>query len=270
MAGRLNSKPLKIIAATSVTIFSLFACFVGSIAWFQSVRNIKNDASSMPVRPLDGFLKTLSIHPLAEDGLIFNATGDLVSYAFEETATGQYDIDLETGKPVFSGDPVGLGVYDSLNPNNPILLLFELNQPVQASSLKIQAVTENNFMGEIVDGSLVNPLQTSGNFLSSVAQFQSITASSWGSGDYEVSISALSAPVRFANLNADGSELVSWNASPYLYQSDATGTVSYVGIVLDYNIYAMELLYSVNLGNPALDGDFDSPISFTCDWSITV
>ena len=50
MKKRKNNKNLKIIAATLVTIFSLFVCFAGTFAWFNVQRYANNGTSGFEVR----------------------------------------------------------------------------------------------------------------------------------------------------------------------------------------------------------------------------
>ena len=56
-----RSKNLKIIAATSMAIFSLFACFSAAYAWFVTTRKVDNGADDFQVSDLQTSVKELSV-----------------------------------------------------------------------------------------------------------------------------------------------------------------------------------------------------------------
>lgn len=271
MANIFKNKKLKIIAATTMAIFTLGAVFVGCYAWFDVFYSAHQNASEMDVKALSRNLSSLKIYELVDGDnnakFVHDGNGAVTGYNFKSTATLTYTVSPETGAVTSSGSSVAMGVYDMLNPTHPLLFLFTLVGDSPASAITIQGSTESTFMGTMnADGSPVTPLAASGNLMSSVIQGRSMASASWSS--YTVSISSLSAPVAFAELTSDGADLAQWHSDVTFYQGVGNTSIRYVAVVIDYQPRVMDLLYTINLGNPVID-NADTILYFLCDWSIT-
>ena len=59
---KLNKKALKIVAATSMAVFSLLATMTSAYAWFESIRNEEADNSDFYVKRIDTSINAISIH----------------------------------------------------------------------------------------------------------------------------------------------------------------------------------------------------------------
>ena len=82
MKARKDNKNLKIICATSISIFSLLAVFMGTIAWFGANRLVKGDNGDISVTSPSGMFKQLTFHRLVSNPY------DDAKYSFNQTPIG--------------------------------------------------------------------------------------------------------------------------------------------------------------------------------------
>ena len=264
---------MKIVAATAMSIFTLFSVFSAAVAWFEMVKNVDGNASSMNVTNKDGALKKISFHDLN------TASSTNSTYVFNAgtNTRGTLTMNWKTGIPDEINDvSVSLGRYEPLDESHPLLLLFEFNSPFHASALDITATTETDaFIGWITSAT--------GNPLTSVIKYQSIyfTEDPTTNNTIQFAKSSLSEAGHFVNISYDneGYPVINENGgfvqTQLLYhrENDQT-TISHVGIVLDYYEDAMAYLYALNLGNELFEADASDEdsgvVKFVCDWEIIV
>ena len=124
-----GSKNLKIIAATSMAIFSLFACFSAAYAWFVATRKADNGADSFQVSDVQTSVQELSIHEFL--GMTTD-DGSSKSYCFNPIPSGFADFSDDPRNPSIVGDlTITLDEYSLDDPNHPVLLLFKVNGGVE-------------------------------------------------------------------------------------------------------------------------------------------
>ena len=118
-----NNSSLKIMAATSVILFSLLTCFAGVYAWFTSIRNVSNSSEHFKVEVVGTAVQTITFHE-------YQGTTDDGYYSFNPTASGS--VTLEGGE-VDDDDYEGieLGEYSLEDPNHPLLMMFEVSGGTQ-------------------------------------------------------------------------------------------------------------------------------------------
>ena len=274
---KVRKSTLKIIAATSMCIFTLFSVFSASIAWFNLLTQTAGDANTMPINDHDGLLKKVTFHGLNSQ---YTTNSTFAFNAGEGNIRGELIMNWNTGVPDGIGDvSVTLDRYDPLNQSHPLFILFEFNKAVPANTVEISAVTESDeFVGYIENAN--------GNPLSSVIQFSSLyfTAAPTitANGTIEFAKSNLSDAGHFSNITFD--ELGYPTIDPnngfvseqyfFLGDEDDTTLISHVGVVIDYYEDAMSYLFSVNLGNSLFEGDATNPdagvINFICDWTTII
>ena len=151
---RTNKNTLKIIAATSMAIFTLASVFTASFAWFLSnkVQQLDSDGDNFKVGVADGRLSKIYFHKFHNKVL---NNGELASYSFEKDYCGSitYDWSSDTGTyiPVVEGDTtIELGKYEPFDPYHPLLLVFELNNQytMEENEFNIRAKTTiDGFLG---------------------------------------------------------------------------------------------------------------------------
>ena len=125
-SGIRNNKTLKLVGATSVTLFSLVAVFAASIAWFAA--NKQNDSSGMgaTINSVNGRLNYVYFHALDDN------TPDNTTYSFNKTpfATYQYNWESQQMQTVGSITTSSweMGDYTSLDKNHRMLMIFEFDK----------------------------------------------------------------------------------------------------------------------------------------------
>lgn len=151
---RTNRNTLKIIAATSMAIFTLASVFTASFAWFLSnkIEQLDSDGDNFKVAVADGRLSKIYFHKFHDKAM---SNGELVSYSFEKDYCGSitYDWSSDTGTyvPAPEGDTtIELGKYEPFDPYHPLLLVFELNNQytMEENEFNIRARTAiDGFLG---------------------------------------------------------------------------------------------------------------------------
>lgn len=147
----IGKKNLKIIAATAMTIFSLFAATLGAFAWFAGKVQDSKNADEFTVTVNTGRFKNLYFHH-HESTVIDSDTYKPISYTFESAPSGQISYDWSTQTATYSGETViDMDDYTPLDFAQPILLVFELNDTytlANAGEITIDAKTEaDGFLG---------------------------------------------------------------------------------------------------------------------------
>ena len=267
---KVGNKNLKIIAATSMAIFSLFACFSAVYAWFAATRKISNEADAFKVESYSGILESVSTHRLVKSASTDSA------YAFDTTPIDEeMVIDWNTAEPS-AYVSTELDRYNPLEVHKPVLILFTFRDGTPDNNIQIRGdSTSSSFVGYVTN--------KDGNPLSSVVEFQSAsyaTTPTVSNGNYIITKSTLSTPTHFVNITNDAAgyptvaEDGGFVSTQYLYQGTTTNTIKYVGVIIDYYEPAMSYLFSVNLGNSLFEMDVADAeagvINFICDWRLTI
>ena len=133
--SKLNNKKLKLVAATSMTIFSLFALFMGTFAWFTANTAIDNSGASINVKVKGKFAK-ISYHQ-------YTGTPTEASCSFNKTPVASLTYNWEThsfDKPKNGAEQeidsftLPIAQYDPINKSKPVLVLIELTGEFNAES----------------------------------------------------------------------------------------------------------------------------------------
>lgn len=133
---KLNKKALKLISATSMAIFTLFATFSSAYAWFISIRNQNADNDQFYVKRLDTPVTTISIHDF------YGETKNGSSFTFNPVGVNVF----ENGEVVNNAPAVELNEYSLENPNHPVLILFK-SEEMNGLETQINLITDYAFLG---------------------------------------------------------------------------------------------------------------------------
>ena len=294
MKLKLKNNKLRIVAATSVTIFSLAVAFTGAFAWYSLNKAVNGKGEENSVTNVTGKLKSITFHRL-ESKVTDPSTGIATSFSFYKNASGTitYNWSNYTGTyvPATSGDTrIQLQNYTPIDQEHPVLLLFEFNQEYDTSvdNISINATSRTgDFLGardaehdnvpvydlatdiyKIIDG---NPYYG----LSSIAYFykkaMSQTAYNTFNGGtvYTLTKSELTVANRFTTVDNEA-ETSSFQIQITI-DKETNGGVKYIALVIDYYIDAIEFIYSTYLGDSTLESAaYDYTLNFICDWNMEV
>lgn len=306
----IGKKNLKIIAATAMTIFSLFAATLGAFAWFAGkVQDAKN-ADEFIVTVNTGRFKNLYFHQHTSK-VIDTTTFKPVSYTFDSTPVGHISYNWDTQTATYVGNTgIDMVDYTPLDFAQPILLVFELNDTYtlgNAGEIYIDAKTEEeDFLGARDENNAPVYDLTTDYYkkegsdyyyaLSSVINFyctDSATELYNKNGDTNTTLINTTytvadlkskescAAAKEADPTAVEPDLTfttidndtddsSFNKHPSIYKSEANSTVKYISIIIDYYSDALDYIYSTFLGNDTLETDFESHLEFLCDWGLEI
>ena len=135
-----GNKHMKIVAATMMTIFSLFACFSGAFAWFLANKNANNDSDSFEISDLGTKISQISIHDFYGTS---TESGDKY-YGFNAVPSAWIEC-ADPEHPTVIGDAtIRLGSYSLDYPHHPALVLFT----VGGGEETIEGVTESPYLAK--------------------------------------------------------------------------------------------------------------------------
>ena len=278
MKNKLWKSPLKVLAATSVTIFTLLSVFTSTAAWFDSRRSLDNGASQMEVQNIYNF-KELNIYAPESVGGIAVGPSD-VTYTFDSTPVSTYT----RTNPASSLVPLG-GVddpYSTLDPFHPLLMVIEYESAI-TNALYINAKTDEKFICPADDDPYHAKSDTiSGDEeeypLSSVIHFSSkcyaseedllddqITAESWqysrntvqGNGWQQQS---------FASVTGGGGFAFEQQIEVC---RDLSRTTKFVTIMMEYDVEVVSAISAYYMGE-AFISDAENSLPFFCDWTMEI
>ncbi|MCR4911170.1 MAG: hypothetical protein K5925_01425 [Bacilli bacterium] len=286
---------LKIVAATSVAIFSLLSVCTGAFAWFLSVRDQSAASSSFSVKSYGKF-SSLKFHTF-EDSRTVSSIKYLDFNGGTPTGSITYDWERNACNNPVGNTNIVLDQYDPLNQSQPLLAIFELDREYNTSldgSVMINAIaSKNDFLGKTKNdgtttyrlGVLNDPMlmhYDNGVYyypLSSAATFKcrgfsedeyEEWISSWTysdddyvSGFYSLADNSLTnSREKFVQIT---NEVPSFHQNINIYNSGEGHNIKYIAVVIDYDADAVEYIYSSFLGNHYLEST-GYHLSFVCDW----
>ena len=291
---RSGNRNLKIIAATSMTIFSLASVFVATIAWFTSVRNYDQSSTNFEVKSVSGVLNKITFHKLEKFDQA-NSYSDIKFY-FNKTAVGTLTYDWNTNSFKSQDNTnVELDYYNYLDHECPLLMLIELYEEINyENDKKTVSITLNTdlddqkFMGTRENN--VPKYDLSKNIIKS----GTVTRDS---EEFEVNYYGLSNVTKFFTIQFDEDSYETFNENDYFEvthldeqksfvtinnSSDTSSfsntvnllttnqNVKYIAVIVDYYSDAIEYIYSTYLGDSTLEDTYDNYLYFVCDWSMEV
>jgi len=169
MKKGISKTNLKIIAATAMSIFTLFAATVGAFAWFTGKIQEANQADEFSVMVNNGRLKNIYFHK-STSKTIDDVTRKPTAYTFANNYCGKISYDWQNDVATYSGDTkVVMEDYSPLDFSQPILLVFELQDAYELTydgEISIDARTEvQGFLGARNDENApVYELKTNGYY----------------------------------------------------------------------------------------------------------
>ena len=281
-----QNRNLKIISATSVTLFSLLTVFSATFAWFSMNEQVGNNGQQVQVQPISGYFYKLSIH----NAVTISDT----EYKFNQNPWGTIQISNWNTRELVASfdddDSCFMGSYDYLEKIHPVLFLFEFGdenvESYTATSnepITIKASTETSYY--LGDNAVGRTISSTGNPLSSVVRYSSSVFSSESALEeikgnasvtlsdgvttntydtYDFTTNKLSGLDSFVKFN-DQHLYSSFDQEPVIYSTDSA-TVKYIAVVFDYYELAMETIYGAFLGDEALE----DTLGFECDWTMVV
>ena len=305
MGKSLMKSPLRILAATSVSIFSLLTVFTSTAAWFDSRRSLDNGGDKFEVQSLSGRLSSITFHHLSSKA-VNPTTGNANAFTFNSTPAGTitYDWNADTAAftPTAQGDTsIALDTYDPLDREKPLLLMFHLDQAYETTgpTIHIDGMTNTpGFLGARTNAAPAYDLTTAPaimktetrtidekevdiNFywMSSVTRFYNLTFAndtlSWQYALNSTYATENSLPLlndinsRFVTVD-NVNETSSFSSRTNFFSSTNGQTIKNIGLVIDYYPDAIEFIYSTYLGNTTLENKYDGILHFWCDWTMEV
>lgn len=150
-----NKNTLKIVAATSVCLFSLLTVFSAAFAWFSMNQQTNGDGMNLQVKRLNGRLQTINCYP-------FNANAsNETTLSFNKTALASYTYDwdaLSLIPDANNPDVWEMGDFTSLDRDHPLLMIFGFDRDYESESegdIYVRGVTTvggNNLETVYTDG----------------------------------------------------------------------------------------------------------------------
>ncbi len=160
---RTGNKNLKIVAATSMAIFSLLTTFSAAFAWFTAMRKTGEETSNFKIDTVDGVLESITFHTLADTNGVTKTTVNGVltpsKFSFKQSYIGkityQWKSDNQTIDFTQSGQTsIDLKQYTPLDQEQPLLLMINLREEKQfnAKELKIGAsASVDGYLGDRIN-----------------------------------------------------------------------------------------------------------------------
>lgn len=234
-----------------MTLFSLFAVFLATAAWFNVVRQVGSTGNGFMTAKMSSVLKQVDIYEQPDD-----LTSNVNPYTFKSTPSLTYT--LVNGTPTPDKNvKVSIGEYSILTHKQALFFLFTLDETQNRSNSTLEVITGTKTEYShyySVDNEIKRPLKEKNNDLSSIVSFTSFTTSKQSlitdafkiDKEEEISKDSTFKDLTFVN-NSD-----QYTSMIKLSNSDLSN-VEAIGVILEYSENLIEHLYSINLGNEAID-----------------
>lgn len=284
-----SNQRIKLISAIGLSMFSLVAVAVSSVAWFTAMRRTGSDGT-MRVTSTEKRFKKITLHNVVFDDYVNGI------YKFDRNPVATATYIESTGQVSYSPNfTIVMDTYNDLEQNHPVLMLVELNGTITATEEEPLTVyassTSTEYFGIAkADGTPKNEIKRSGNPLSSVVNFFSksmmandtliTTVGSYT--DYSEEEPVIYQTYDFpmvqykpAYAGFDRESFVQFNDETMEYQDFIqnknllqmnSGSAEYIAIIVDYYHPAVEYVYSTFMSEEVLD----DTIYFSCDWSMVI
>ena len=127
-----NNKTLKLVGATSVTLFSLVSVFAATWAWFSMNKDVDGSGMDLKVTSSSGRLSKIYFHNYDDS----DAEDNILSFSKTPFATYQYDWESNTTSIVGTVDnnKWGMGTYQSIDKDHPMLMIVEYDNDYVSSA----------------------------------------------------------------------------------------------------------------------------------------
>ena len=278
---------MKILAMTSVTLFSLLSLFMGAAAWFQSNRNVNGNADALEITNIQDFA-SLEIHAVSS---VDTESGSSPIYTFNSTAA--YTIGPD-GK-MTSSVPLSTEAnpFESLTPYHPLLFIVRYDHVIE-DQLYIRGKTDKKFICPIAGKPAVSETITGEEEerpypLSSVVCFHSkvyetdtdlinnsttvvdpedpenpqVVNRQWTYVKSEIEDSDAGwTTSSFATLSGNTPDF----NQQIVLESDSSGTTSAVAIIVEYNIDVLNYISGYYIGEDFITTN----LPFSCDWILEI
>lgn len=259
-----NINKLKIIAATSMTIFSLACVFVATIAWFSANRAVNGNGNGFEIGNEGGIIENVKLHELNT-----NATG---GFSFDENPSVTYTA-KSGGFTKYPSDytSTSIGTYDSLvDQVYAVLYVIQLKEEAvkdrNSVTLQITTSTEekDNLFHKDSNEKYDKLLQKNDNPMSSIVQFYST--------------SVMKSSILYSFVGTTEPSFTSFYSGTNYQQTISTelrvaGTspMTCLEVIVAYNKSNIEKLLEINETNEKIWGlDYNNTIGFKQDWRISV
>ncbi len=268
---------LKIIAMTSMTLFSLFAVFMATAAWFNVIRQVGSSGNGFVTAKMSPVVSKVEIFEKytsttttqdteKKNPYIYNINPSLV-YQFENGKPVSY-VYNENNELVQGTKNVSIGRYSIFDETHSLFFLFTIDQTrtseLPGASLKVSTSTtdQDSLFKTTADESTIalqHPLKEKDNALSAIVSFSSFLIPTEEPTDKILSKDTEKQTVDKTKIEDTHKNQSLIDNTTYNYSSSIsltqTGLTGYqqIGVILEYNENAIERLYSLNIGNTVLD-----------------
>ena len=269
--------PLKILAATSVTIFSLLSVFTSTAAWFDSQRNLKNGANEMAVSSYHD-LESLAIYRPTLGG------ASATSYQFKSTPDAIVHINENMTTSINMGEDEN--PYSPLEPFRPLLFVATYRNAVNTADgpVRVKAIDADPYIVKIdgyddthdIDPSndpvktypLSSIVEFKAKYFSTVADFNTafgIESEGDGPSIARSSLTSWTKSQFIQVTQSYGTETVTPNDECQILRV-TSGSVKIIAFIMEYNVDSINFISSHYMGKEFMNED----IHFACDWTLEI
>lgn len=262
---KLKGVNLRIVALTSVTIFSLGVLTTGTFAWFTTMRSVGNNGGNMPVTNTKSPISSIRFYTFHKQ----KEVAETDYFLFSKVATGGSFTSTNAEGYAELTTPIVLQKYSLLDPHHPLLMLVEFGPGTPS---KFTATTESDYLADPDGGEDISSAVLP---LSSVIQsfyFTFTTSNPIVSivdntvSYYAIKVNDCKSSNQSSFVKMSGDNFTVFDQEIDLYSGSSQSSNYTVGIVFDYYPESIEYIYSHFLGYEELDSD----LNFGCDWRLAV
>lgn len=279
----MKNNKLKIIAATSMTVFSLAVVFVATAAWFSANRNVGSKGDGFEVVSYDGLVMNISLYRQTYYSSSKADGNSRYTYTYGQKIVN-IDVDnsgkLNYTKP--NDNDKMMDPYDGFFYQTPIsvLVLIKINTAVAKSHSDGIQITPISTKTTNELKSNAERLKSTGNSLSNILQFSYIDIANKTDSNFSFSTSEFIQDGNNRKLEsfmstssgdngtvADYKSILSGNRYKYDSYKNQSGDSFYIGCIFEYNTTNIEYIYSINIANDAIKLDsINSSLTYIQDF----